>query len=154
VLRERGIKVITTGFSNPTPSDEILQQRLAAWRAHWEQEREIISASRELEAARIRNRARALAQREMTFALGKIFEHGEVTDEVLAIRVLQALESAAADPKTREFLPSDTINLMNQIHRWLLEEHNGKPEGNGRSPETPTLPAGEPPAPGERGQNA
>lgn len=122
VLRERGIKVIKSAFSSPVPPQEVIQQRLTSWRAHWEAERELISASRELEAATIRSRARITAQREMTRALGALFEGGELNDEALAVRVLQALESTAADPKTREFLPADTIRLMEHIHRWLLGE--------------------------------
>lgn len=139
VLRERGIKVITSGFSNPIPSEEVYQQRLNAWRAHWERDREIVKSSRELEATRIRNRARALAQRELTFTLSKIFERTELTDEILAIRVLQSLEAVAVDPKTREFLPGDTIKLMEQVHKWLTD-------GAALSRPAPTeLPAANPP---------
>lgn len=134
MLRERGIKIITSGFSNPMPSAEILQQRLASWKTRWEQEREVIIASRELDAARIRNRARAQAQREMTSTLGKLLEHGEMTDEALAIRVLQALEAAAADAKTREMLPADTIKLMEHIHKWLFEESKGGARGGTSQP--------------------
>ncbi len=140
LLRERGIKIITSGFSNPVPSDEVYRQRLEAWRAHWQREREIITATRDLEAIRIRNRARSLAQRELTFALGKIFEQNDITDEVLALRVMQALESAATDPKTNKLVPSDTFRLMEQIQKMFTDGGGStKPAASvGSTPATPT----------------
>ena len=121
VLRDRGIKMLAAGFSNPLPvSPEIYQQRLASWRVSWSQDTEIKRSQFELEAMRIRNHARAQAQRDMTAALAQIFNRGGASDEAMALRVLQALETAATDPKTRQLLPSETITLMNHLHNWLL----------------------------------
>jgi hypothetical protein len=42
------------------------------------------------------------------------------SEEIVALRILQALESAASDPHTQQLLPSDTIALMRTIRDWLL----------------------------------
>ena len=123
VLRDRGIKVLAAGFSSPLPaSPEVYQQRLAHWRAEWERDTVLKRSQYELDVARIRNHARAQAQHDLTQALSQIFEHGAGSDEVMALRVFQALESVAADPKTRQLLPGETINLMNNLHNWLLPD--------------------------------
>ena len=143
VLRDRGIKVIMAGFSNPVPvSPEIYQQRLASWRIGWSQDAEIKRAQYELEAMRIRNHARAQAQRDLTAALAQIFNRGSGSDEVMALRVLQALETVATDPKTHQLLPSETISLMSNLHNWLLP-----------GPVAGQAAAGLVPSPGNSGQN-
>ncbi len=162
VLRDRGIKVIIAGFNSPTPvSDEIYKQRLATWRAEWEHDTEIKRAEKELEELRVRNHAHAQAQRSLSQALSQIFEDGEGTDEVMALRVLQALEGIAADPKTRQLLPGETIDMMNHLHHWLLPANLGSigansmlppgavadPEANGGLPPGFVPPANLPPPP-------
>jgi hypothetical protein len=120
VLRERGIKVLFCGIGDLKPPEAIYQQRLESWQSLWKRDAELTLADHELEANRLRNRARAQAQQDLTFTLEAVFRNESVSDEVMAIRLLQALESAAADPKTRQLLPADTINLMRGMHDWLL----------------------------------
>jgi hypothetical protein len=121
LLRERGVKVIASGFGELIPVDDaIYRQRLESWRAPWQKDVDVIRARQDLEAMRIRGRARAEAQRELTQNLGKILQRHPHSDEVAALRVLQALEAAASDPHTKQLLPSDTISLMRTIHDWLL----------------------------------
>jgi regulator of protease activity HflC (stomatin/prohibitin superfamily) len=120
-LRERGIKVIASGFGELIPVDEaIYRQRLETWRAPWQKDVEIVRAQQDLEAMRIRSRARAEAQRGLTQSLANILQKQPHSDEIAALRVLQALEAAASDPHTQQLLPSDTITLMRTIHDWLL----------------------------------
>jgi hypothetical protein len=112
VLRDRGIKVIFSSFSDPIPvNDAVYMQRLDAWRSNWERELNITLATRDLEAMRERSRARVEAQ---------LFEKRDYSDEALALRVLQSLETAAADPKTLALLPNDTIRLMEYVRSILL----------------------------------
>jgi len=98
-----------------------------------------------LEATRIRNHARAQAQHDLTQALSQIFERGAGSDEVMALRVFQALESVAADPKTRQLLPGETITLMNNLHNWLLPGDADKASASSLLPEE--VPPALPPAP-------
>jgi hypothetical protein len=119
VLRERGIKVIACGFTDLIPPDEVYQQRLDSWRADWEKETKITQATYELEAMRIQNKARLQAQQELRYDLMKILAATEHSQEALAMRVFQSLETLAADPKTKQLLPKDTIELMRNLDTLL-----------------------------------
>jgi hypothetical protein len=52
--------------------------------------------------------------------LANILQKHPHSDEIAALRVLQALEAAASDPHTQTATASDTITLMRTIHDWLL----------------------------------
>jgi regulator of protease activity HflC (stomatin/prohibitin superfamily) len=122
VLRNRGIKVISAGFSDLEPTSEKVKDRLLErWSAGWEKEATIITADHELQAMRIRNLARAEAQGEMVAALALILGNTPLSEEAMAIRVFQALEIAASDPKTHQLLPGETINMLNNLQKWLEE---------------------------------
>lgn len=121
LLRDRGIKINGSSFGDPAPvSQQIYQQRLDSWRSTWEKELDIARAGRELQAMRVRGRAMTEAQRDLWYGLNQIFSSREVTDEVLALRVMQALETAAADPKTHDLLPATTIEVLRQINNLLV----------------------------------
>lgn len=120
ILRDRGIKVIAAGFGDLVPANEVYIQKLAGWRAEWERDTKSARAAADLEAMRIYNRARARAQQELAHSFQEIFENGKHPKEALALRVLQALESIAADQETQRLLPGDTINMLRSIHDWLL----------------------------------
>jgi hypothetical protein len=120
VLRERGLKIIASGFLELKPVSQVVyQQRLETWRSKWDREREETHAVHELDAMRIRSHARAQAQRELTHVLLQLLNNADYTKEALALRLLQALETAATDPSTHRLLPADTINLIRGAHEWL-----------------------------------
>jgi hypothetical protein len=119
ILRERGIKIISCGFSDLIPPDEVYMQRLDSWRALWEKETRVAQAAHELEAMRVQNRARMQAQQELRYEFMKILQESDYPKEVLALRVLQALENAAADPKTKQLLPKETLALMNNLSSMI-----------------------------------
>jgi len=135
VLRDRGIKIIFSSFGDLVPVNEaIYLQRLNAWRTSWEKELEINMANQELEALRIRGRAYANAQRDLWRSLQQICSQNGFSDEALALRILQTLDQAAADPRTKALLPANTIDFLSRLQTFLLPGLN-----NGR------LPAGPPP---------
>ena len=74
----------------------------------------------DLEARRIYGRARAQAQKLTALSLRDIFQDTRNSKEAMAIRILQALELIASDRDTRSILPADTINILDNIHDWLL----------------------------------
>jgi hypothetical protein len=74
---------------------------------------------------RVRTHARIQAQQEFVQSLCQIYKSNATSREILALRVLQALESAASDPKTRQLLPEDTFSMLRSIHDWLLPEDMG-----------------------------
>ena len=122
VLRERGIKVVACGFTALKPSEAIFEQRLNSWQAKWQTDTQIAQASHELEAMRIRNKARAQAQRELMFDLNQILK-GKQPRQVLALKIMDSLEKAASNPKTRDLLPRETLELMRNLQR-LLQKPN------------------------------
>lgn len=138
-LRERGIRVIRSGFSElkptaidkkeeptaqtqqpPTPIPVVRKQRFDTWQAKWQKESELIKAESELELMHIRSRARAQAQQDMTIALSQILEDTDNSPEAMAMRVFQALEAAATDPSTHQLLPRDTIDMLRSLRQWLM----------------------------------
>lgn len=122
VLRDRGIRVILSGFGDLTVDERIYKQRLDNWRANWDRETEIVEAGREWESMRVRTRARIQAQQDFVQSLSQIYQSAANSREILALRVLQALENAAADPKTRQLLPENTFSMLRSIHDWLLPQ--------------------------------
>ncbi len=121
VLRDRGIKVIASGFGDLTPlSPEVWEQRVDNWSAPWMREMATVRAETGLEVDRIRSQARAQAQQQLFRSLRRLFEDTNLTEEALVIRVYQSLEQAAANPLTRQLLPSNTVDMMRNIHNWLL----------------------------------
>jgi hypothetical protein len=128
ILRDRGIKIIHTGFSELVPTDpQVRQQRLEFWRARWQQQADFIRADLDLEVMRLRNRARAEKQHEMRDQLSQILQSSNYSEEVLTLRIFQVLEDAASDPNTRQFLPKDTINFLSSLRLWLLPDENVHP---------------------------
>jgi hypothetical protein len=73
-----------------------------------------------MEALRIGGRAHAQAQQDLWYQLSQIFEQRDCSDEILAIHLLQSLEHLAADPKTHQLLPGDTVAVMREIHNLLV----------------------------------
>jgi hypothetical protein len=135
VLRERGIKVILANFGEFTPPDQVREELIANWRARWEKEINSRLAHRDLEAARIRNRARVKAQQDTSsFVLSEVFSGMPFSEEALTVRVFQALETAATDLGEARLLPHDTINMLWSLYQWMVREE-GKPDETGSSPE-------------------
>jgi hypothetical protein len=131
ILRERGIKVMMAGFGDILPvNDAIYLHRLESWKATWLRDTDIITAEKDLEAMRIRSRARALAQQEIVTSLNHILGQTDIPQEVLAVRVLQALETLASESGTKNLLPFGTLDVIKSTREWFLPG----------SANTPTLP--------------
>jgi len=131
VLRNRGIKVIATGFGELEPVDEhVRAQMLDAWISIKKREVNMKFAENNLEAARIINYARVRAQQSMIYHFTKLLENQEYPREALAMLIYQELEAAAANPETRRLLPETTLNLITGIGQWLSpnstnDKHSG-----------------------------
>ena len=125
VLRDRAIRILGAGFGDLVVDERVYKQRLDTWRAAWDKETEIGEAEQEWESVRVRTHARIQAQREFVQSLCQIYKSDATSREILALRVLQALESAALDPKTRQLLPEDTFSMLRSIHDWLLPQDMG-----------------------------
>jgi hypothetical protein len=122
VLRDCGIRIIMSGFGDLGVDERIYKQRLDRWLADWERETQLKEVQQEWEALRIRTQVRTQVQQEFVEELAQVYRANGNSKEILALRVLQALEAAVADPKTRQLLPEDTITMLRSIHDWILPE--------------------------------
>jgi hypothetical protein len=128
LLRDRGIKIISAGISELRPTEPLIPlQRIEYWRARWQQETEMIMADHDLEIMRIRNQARAEKQAEIIGRLSQILNSPSYSEEGQTLRVFQALEDVASDPATRQFLPLDSIKLLQKLRLWLLPDDGVRP---------------------------
>jgi hypothetical protein len=141
-LRSVGIVVKSAGFSDLQPvNPDIKKKMIDNWKAKWEKEVQFINAEYELEAVRVRNRNRAQIQQEMTYLLAGIFQNSH-TDEALALRVFQALESAATNPNANsDISPKEIVSMLESLHKWLLIERKDMLDFP-PPPELPTQPSG------------
>jgi hypothetical protein len=129
LLRDRGIEIIATNFTELTPDQPIRAQRLDNWRSQWQRDDLIKEADLDLEIIRVRNRARVQAQREMIYTLDQILAQGALSKEAMAINIFQALDQAAIGPANRRLLPRDAIILLNQLRRTVLQDDSDRVEG-------------------------
>ena len=135
-LRDRGIKVIDAGFSDFTQVDKsIPEQRFNNWRSQYQKETELTNGKYDLEVMRIRNHARAQAQREIIHDLSQIFKMPGFTKDAIAMHIFQALESAASSPSTNRLLPRDTLEMLRNFQRMLFpDERAGNQSEPNRAP--------------------
>jgi hypothetical protein len=129
VLRDRGIKVFTCGFTEMHPvSEEVRKQLVDSWLAAKEKEIAIKKSEQETDRSRIINQERARAHGSIIAQLAKILESEEYSDEALAMVVYQELESAAANPEIRRLLPRDTLRMLSNLREWLTAEESDQDE--------------------------
>jgi hypothetical protein len=121
VLRNRGIRVVVSGFPELNPSHPGVRQQLVEyWSARWKRDASQTEAEHNLEAMRMQTRARAEAQRDMVDVLRRIYSLPELSQEAMSIRLFQALEGAAAEPRTRQLMPGDSLTFLWDLRQYLL----------------------------------
>ncbi len=125
-LRDRGVQVMAAGFSDLIPEREVYLQWLAKWRADWERDTMQVEASGFLDTARLYTLVKAEAEQEVAADLRHVMVDGGSQD-IIAVRILQTLESLATERETRRLLPPDTIDMLNKVHRVIMP-------GNGSGP--------------------
>jgi hypothetical protein len=122
-LRDRGIKIVATGFSEIKIPPEIREKMAERWKARWEREIQIVMARQEREATQIISSARNRAQRDNAYFLSNLFKEEKHSTEALALMVFQSLEHAATDMKNQKDLPpKEVMAMLQNLHNWLLRE--------------------------------
>jgi hypothetical protein len=139
-LRDRGIKVIVGSFSELNLDDDVKQQRMEMCLTRLRGGPNKILAQQKIDEQLLAQRVRAEAMGEMTTTLGQIFQM-PYSQEAMAIRLFQALETAISDPGTNKLVPHDTIELLRSLRYWLLPENA---TGDLSPGETPTSPDSDP----------
>lgn len=122
-LRDRGIKVITAGFSELKMPVNIRDNLVERWKARWEREIQVVLARQEREAMQIISSARNRAQRDNAYFLSSLFKEEKHSTEALALLIFQSLELAATDIKNQKDLPPrEILAMLQNLHNWLLRE--------------------------------
>lgn len=124
LLRDRGIKVYSVSISTLDLPDEVMRLRVRSWAAHWQKEAIAALSNAEVEAERIKEKARAEAQAEM---LGHLREYlsqtftgdGEQSKREIAQKFVTALNRVASDPVTRMLISGDTMRQLANLRYWV-----------------------------------
>ena len=121
VLRDRGIRVIAAGFPELNPAHPGVRQQLVHyWSARWQQEAGRVEAEHWLEAQRVQTRAHAEGQRDMVDVLRRIYGMKELNQAALIIKLFQALEHTAGEPRTRQLLPKESLEFLLKLRDSFL----------------------------------
>ena len=122
VLRDRGIKLIASGFPEFRPSRQDVREKLIEnWKARWDRDIQIVRAEHTLKAIRTKNLARAAAKNEMTTRVTSLLNLSPRSKEALALRSLQSLAEAVSNPLRQHGLPArDIFAMLQNLQRWLL----------------------------------
>jgi regulator of protease activity HflC (stomatin/prohibitin superfamily) len=131
-MAPHGIHVFAVGLSDITVEDEeVLEQRIATWAAHWKRERLEREAQGEAQAVLITEKARADTQRQMVIALNEAFQQLADTEtpippQVIALRFIDMLEDMATSPDLQGWMPN-SWQLMPEQLRLAMSRNN--PDG-------------------------
>lgn len=126
VLRNRGIKVLSTGIGELEPKGSDVRDRLKnSWKSAKQREADMKFADYMLEVSRVTNQARIRTQQNMIYQLAKILENQKHPREALAMLIYQELEVAAANPETRKLLSEDTLSALTWLGSTLMQNEKG-----------------------------
>lgn len=125
-LKHRGIQILNasvSSFSFPGKGEEVegvKKQRIETWLAEMKRQELQALAGGNLQADRIKLGKRLEAQHEWGNRLIKIIQLQDTQSKrAVALRLLQALETAASEPSTRKLLTDDTIKMLSGVRDWL-----------------------------------
>lgn len=116
-LRDLGIKIVHAGFSELDPGEAIRQQRLENWQARWQQKADAEKEKQDLELKQIKNQARENARQAMLSTLSQTLQAKPNSEKEVALRIIQVLETTAADPGTHTLLPPSAITLLRNLRQ-------------------------------------
>ncbi len=131
-----GIEIISAGCGQISLPDSVRQQRLKAWQAQWQREILMKKAKGESEAELSLKRARARAQIEIieniTRSITHSRHHNVNLTEVVALRMITALEDAVANVSEKALVPQPVLTSMvessRQMLRWMDSEKDKQDE--------------------------
>lgn len=126
-----GIRIILVGVAPFQVPEDIKKQRVAIWQTEWERRIWVEQGAAQAERTRRLKLARARAQIEMieklTDGIEVIRQSGQenVTD-ILALRLIEAIEEAESDAAVRAHIPSQIVNDLISIRNDVLGNQEQK----------------------------
>lgn len=112
-----GIKIFDVGVTMQELPNEIVQQRLANWRAPWESEIRELTAANNATTLRRMKRARAQAQVEIIQKIMRSIDEMRQTDsaalpQIVNLRIIEALEEAITSGSQQSNFPGQVLADM------------------------------------------
>jgi hypothetical protein len=127
-----GIKIFDVSVTMQDLPDEIVQQRLANWRAPWESEIRVQVAASDANTLRRMKRARAHAQVEIIQKIMKNIDEMRRTEsaalpQVINLRVIEALDEAISSSSLQTHIPGQVLADMALETSSLLHSPSAPP---------------------------
>ena len=127
-----GIEVLSVGFGMIALPDAIRKQRLIKWQSQWQREIILKRAQGNAEVELRMKHARARAQIEIIQNITQSITNSSRNDigvtEIVALRMIEALEEAVSDVSVRALVPQPILTTMVESSRqmlgWINEERD------------------------------
>lgn len=119
-----GLQIFFVGVSPFQVPDDIKQERVRIWQAEWQRQIEVQQGTAQAERDRRLKLARARAQIEMieklTDGLEIVRQTGQDMADVLALRLIEAIEESESNAAVSALIPSQIANDLKMIRRQVL----------------------------------
>ncbi len=124
-MEPNGIKMTggSIGNSIRPKDDEVVKQRVEAWKARWIQKMMVMGGQAEAERLRLLERARAKIRLEALLQLAEpladLQKNGDLAPNVIALRLLDTLEEMARRPQVESLLPASSLALLTDLRQQV-----------------------------------
>ncbi len=119
-----GIELLSVGSGIPSLPEAVRQQRLKKWQSQWQREIIMKKARGDSEAELRLKHARARAQVEIiqniTRSIATSNRSGISVTEIVALRMIEALEDAVSDVSVQALVPQPVLTTMIESSRQML----------------------------------
>ena len=119
-----GIQIIGGGISNIVPADKdeegeskVIKQRIENWKADWKRKIEIELGKGEAEAARQLESVRTQTQIKVMRDVARILADEAVSEKVIALRLIEAMEEMTSEKPVRQKLPEEAPEMDDVLER-------------------------------------
>lgn len=123
-LAKRGIELVSAGFDCLHFPEPVQAQRMASWQSEWAESAGSSHAAGTAKAERPAHSARAAPRRELVQGLIRSISAAQgladiEPSDLIAGRLLDAIESMSADPHIRRLLSQETLDSVQAIRARL-----------------------------------
>lgn len=129
-FKKNGVDITFLGVAPFIVPKDIQEERVALWQSEWLQRIEVEVGKAQAERMRKLKLARARAQIEMieqlTDGLETIRQNGQEVTDILALRLIEAIEEAESNADIRALIPAQIVNDLKTIRSQVLGEPDSK----------------------------
>ncbi len=120
----RGIDINDITINYLDPPEGVTEQRIENWRADWKRRKRIREVEGEVRIGQRLRFARARAQVEIVGNIANSIEQmrrssGAALSDLVAIRMIDAMEEAISDDVVTSLVPPDTQETLSSMEQWL-----------------------------------